>query len=84
MNVSRWATNAVKVYSLVDVDYANLPGMVRPFSNIEVNNTSMPVDLLSHIDSIPGAETVIYNQMIFMPNQSELSLLDEENRHSSI
>ena len=36
-----------KVYSLVDVDYANLPGMVRPFSNIEVNNTSMPVDLLS-------------------------------------
>ena len=75
-----------KVYSLVDVDYANLPGMVRPFSNIEVNNTSMPVDLLSHIDSIPGAETVIYNQMIFMPNQKrELSLLDKKkNRHSSI
>lgn len=42
-----------KVYSMVDVDYANLPGLVRPFSNIEVNNTSMPVDLLSHIDSIP-------------------------------
>lgn len=75
-----------KVYSLVDVDYANLPGMVRPFSNIEVNNTSMPIDLLSHIDSIPGAETVIYNQMIFMPNQKrELSLLDKKkNRHSSI
>lgn len=75
-----------KVYSLVDVDYANLPGMVRPFSNIDVNNTSMPVDLLSHIDSIPGAETVIYNQMIFMPNQKrELSLLDKKkNRHSSI
>ena len=75
-----------KVYSLVDVDYANLPGMVRPFSNIEVNNTSMPVDLLSHIDSIPGAETVIYNQMIFMLNQKrELSLLDKKkNRHSSI
>lgn len=75
-----------KVYCLVDVDYANLPGMVRPFSNIEVNNTSMPVDLLSHIDSIPGAETVIYNQMIFMPNQKrELSLLDKKkNRHSSI
>ena len=75
-----------KVYSLVDVDYANLPGLVRPFSNIEVNNTSMPVDLLSHIDSIPGAETVIYNQMIFLPNQKrELSLLDKKkNRHASI
>ena len=75
-----------KVYSLVDVDCANLPGLVRPYTNIEVNNTSMPVDLLSLIDSIPGAETVIYNQMIFMPNQKrELSLLEKKkNRHSSI
>jgi len=75
-----------KVYSLVDVDYASLPGYVRPYTNIEVNNTSMPVDLLSHIDSIPGAETVIYNQMIFMPNQKrELALLDKKkNRHASI
>ena len=75
-----------KVYSLVDVDYASLPGFVRPYTNIEVNNTSMPVDLLSHIDSIPGAETVIYNQMIYMPNQKrELALLDKKkNRHASI
>ena len=75
-----------KVYSLVDVDCANLPGLVRPFTNIEVNNTSMPVDLLSLIDSIPAAETVIYNQMIFMPNQKrEMSLLEKKkNRHSSI
>lgn len=75
-----------KVYSLVDVDCANLPGLVRPFTNIEVNNTSMPVDLLSLIDSIPAVETVIYNQMIFMPNQKrEMSLLEKKkNRHSSI
>ena len=75
-----------KVYSLVDVDCANLPGLVRPFTNIEVNNTSMPVDLLSLIDSIPAAESVIYNQMIFMPNQKrEMSLLEKKkNRHSSI
>ena len=75
-----------KVYSLVDVDCANLPGLVRPFTNIEVNNTSMPVDLLSLIDCIPAAETVIYNQMIFMPNQKrEMSLLEKKkNRHSSI
>ena len=75
-----------KVYSLVDVDCVNLPSLVRPFTNIEVNNTSMPVDLLSLIDSIPAAETVIYNQMIFMPNQKrEMSLLEKKkNRHSSI
>ncbi|MCP3894768.1 MAG: DUF87 domain-containing protein [Bacteroides sp.] len=75
-----------KVYSLVDVDSTNLPGLIRPYTNIEVNNTSMPVDLVSMIDSIPEAQTVIYNQMIFIPNQKrELAMLDKKkNRHASI
>ena len=75
-----------KVYSLVDVDSTHLPGLIRPYTNIEVNNTSMPVDLISMIDSIPEAQTVIYNQMIFTPNQKrELAMLDKKkNRHASI
>ena len=75
-----------KVYSLVDVDYAALPSMIRPYTNIEVNNTEMPVDLVSVTDNIPDAETVVYNQVIFLPNQKrELSLLDKKkNRHASI
>ena len=75
-----------KVYSLVDVDCINLPSVIRPYTNIEVNNTLMPVDLVSIVDNIPLAETVIYNQMIFMPNQKrELSLLDKKkNRHASM
>ena len=60
--------------------------MIRPYTNIEVNNTDMPVDLVSAIDSIPNADTVVYNQVIFLPNQKrELSLLDKKkNRHASI
>lgn len=60
--------------------------MIRPYTNIEVNNTEMPVDLVSVVDSIPNAETVVYNQIIFLPNQKrELSLLDKKkNRHASI
>ncbi len=75
-----------KLYSLVDVDNAGLPALIKPFVNIEVNNTSMPVDLISMIDSIPGADTVVYNQMIFIPNQKrELSMLEKKkNRHASI
>ena len=73
-----------KIYSLIDVDVANLPGLIRPYTNIEVNNTSMPVDLLSHIDAIPEAECVVYNQMIFMPNQKrELALLDKKKNRSA-
>ena len=75
-----------KVYSLVNVDCAALPSLVRPYTNIEVNNAEMPVDLLSVIDSIPEAETVVYNQIIFLPNQKrELAALDKKkNRHASI
>ena len=75
-----------KVYSLVDVDSANLPTLIRPFTNIEVNNTSMPVDLVALVDSIPGVESVVYNQIIFVPNQKrELALLDKKkNRHASM
>lgn len=75
-----------KVYSLVDVDCVSLPSLIRPYSNIEVNNSEMPVDLLSAIDCIPNAETVVYNQIIFLPNQKrELALLDKKkNRHASI
>ena len=75
-----------KVYSLVDVDCAALPSMIRPYTNIEVNNTEMPVDLASVVDNIPDAETVVYNQVIFLPNQKrELAMLDKKkNRHASI
>ena len=75
-----------KVYSLVDVDCAALPSLIRPYTNIEVNNTEMPVDLVSVVDNILNAETVVYNQIIFLPSQKrELALLDKKkNRHASI
>ena len=75
-----------KVYSLVDVDCAALPSLIRPYTNIEVNNTEMPVDLVSVVDNIPNSETVVYNQIIFLPSQKrELALLDKKkNRHASI
>ena len=46
----------------------------------------MPVDLLTFVDSIPEAETVVYNQMIYIPNQRrELAKLEKKkNRCSSL
>ena len=75
-----------RVFSLVDVDNINLPTLIRPFTLMTVNNSEMPIDLLAGIDSIPGIESAVYNQVIFMPNQKkELGLLDKKkNRHSSI
>ena len=75
-----------KVYSLVDVDNVSLPSVIRPYTNVEVNNSSMPMDLVSVVSSIPNTEAVVYNQMIFIPNQKrELALLDKKkNRHASM
>lgn len=75
-----------RIFSLVDVDSVGLPAVIRPFNNIEVNNSSVPVDMMSAIDSVPDAETVIYNQMIYIPNQKrEFSLLEKKkNRHASM
>ena len=74
------------MFSIVDVDSAGLPSLVRPFTNIEVNNTEMPVDLVSMIDQHTRRTDVVYNQMIFMPGQKkELAALEKKkNRHASI
>ena len=81
-----FGSRTCKIYSLVDVDTVSLPALIRPYSDIEVNGICMPVDLLSVIENIPSADTVVYNQMIFMPNQKhELAVLDKKkNRHSSM
>lgn len=60
-----------KVYSLVDVDSIVLPCVIRPYTNIEVNNITMPVDLMSLIDSIPEAKSIVFNQVIFLPSQKQ-------------
>lgn len=75
-----------KVYSLVDVDNVSLPSVICPYTNVEVNNSSMPMDMVSVVSGIPNTEAVVYNQMIFIPNQKrELALLDKKkNRHASM
>lgn len=75
-----------KMYSLLDVGNVGLPGVLRPYQDLAVNNAVMPVDLMSEIDHIPGVDTVVYNQVIFLPSQKrELAMLDKKrNRHASI
>lgn len=75
-----------KIYSLVDVDCIAVPELIKPYTNIDVNNVTMPVDLMSMLDSIPDSVNVVFNQIIFLPNQrQELSkLAKKKNRHSSL
>lgn len=76
----------VKVYSLLDVDDIGLPGTIKPYNDNIVNNSVMPEDLLSDLDHIAGVDTVIYNQVIFNPNQKKemAKLATKKNRHAAI
>ena len=75
-----------KVFSLVDVDCIILPSLVRPYANIEVNNISMPVDLMSLVGGLPGVQSVVFNQVIFIPSQKQEmnKLAKKKNRHASM
>lgn len=75
-----------RIYSLVDVDSIDLPSMVKPYVTLNINNTAMPADIMSMLDGIPVADTIVYNQILFLPNQKhEVALLDKKkNRHSSL
>ena len=76
----------LKIYSLLDVDDPGLPGILRPYADINVNNSVMPQDLLSDLSSLPDVDTIVYNQVIFLPNQKReiMKLEKKKNRHASI
>lgn len=75
-----------KIYSLLDVDSVGLPGMIKPYTEMTVNNSIMPIDLMSELDTIPDVDTIVFNQVIFLPNQKkEMSAMDKKkNRFSSL
>ena len=76
----------IKVYSLLDVDSIGLPGNIRPYTDVSVNNAVISQDLLADIEHVPGVDSIVYNQVIFLPNQKrEMMKLDKKkNRHASI
>ena len=59
----------LKVFSLIDTEDPGLPATVRPFMMKNINSTQFPVDFVGGLESIPGIDTVVYNQVIYIPNQ---------------
>jgi len=76
----------MKVYSLLDIDDVGLPANLRPYSVMAINNIVSSEDLLSGLDHVVDTDTVVYNQVFFVPNQRKvMAHLDKEmNHHASI
>lgn len=64
----RIGNNIVQSISLVDIDEVNFPSVIKPYKDKNIG-IGLPVDILSFLHETPGIETVIYNQVISIPDQ---------------
>lgn len=81
-------SRSVKNISLVDVDVVDLPGTVSCYAEMNDREAlkGFPIDLLSLLYKIPDCDTVVFNQVILIPDQPlTLKKLElKKKRHSGI
>lgn len=58
----------VQCISLVDIDEVNFPSVIKPYKEVNIG-LRFPVDLLSFLHDTPSIDTIIYNQVINIPDQ---------------
>ena len=62
----------VRSYPLVDIDEINLPSLVKPYTQMNINGYGIATDLFSFLTSVPHADCVVFNQVVQIPNQRKL------------
>lgn len=78
-------SNFVKTISFVDVEDIKLPNEIHPYSLLGGNNATKntAVDNFSFINTLEDYETIIYNQVIYIPDQVDRQkfLSNKKNKH---
>lgn len=78
--------HSLKVISLIDIEDMNFPGSVGTFACSREAGKNFPIDNFSFLFNVPGAEAIVYNQVIFIPDQIKIKrdLEVKKKRHSSM
>jgi hypothetical protein len=76
----------IKSIPLVDIDKVDLPASVADYKIKKETGTGFPVDFMSFLFDIPNCDTLVYNQVISVPDQQKtrIQLEMKRKRHSSI
>ena len=76
----------IRSYPLVDIDEINLPSLVKPYTQMNINGYGIATDLFSFLTSVPHADCVVFNQVVQIPNQRKLlrKLQAKAKRHGSM
>jgi conjugation system TraG family ATPase len=79
-------SKALKVVSLIDIDELNIPSEISSFAHQREGSRSYPKDHFSFLFSVPACDTVLFNQVIFIPDQLKLKreLELKKKRHHSM
>lgn len=82
----KMGSDAMKSFSLVDVDEINLPTWIKPYNALNINGYPIATDLLAFLPDIPNIKCVVYNQVIQIPKQRQLiqKMLGKAKRHDSM
>ncbi|MCB6276875.1 TraG family conjugative transposon ATPase, partial [Phocaeicola vulgatus] len=67
-------------------DEINLPSMVKPYTQMNINSYRIATDLLSFLTGVPYSDCVVFNQVIQIPGQRKLlrKLQAKAKRHGSM
>lgn len=78
----------MKCITLIDIDRIDLPNEVSPYIETSTNEAmrEFPIDTLAFLHNVPAYETIIYNQVIQIPDQVKTiqKLQLKQKRHSGI
>lgn len=85
-NALYFGEKQLQVISLIDIDELNIPSSISTH-NIEAEiGKAFPVDNFSFLLDVPSAETILYNQVMFIPDQlkTKRDLESKRKKHSSM
>ena len=76
----------LKVLSLIDIDELNIPNEITAFAEQKEGERRYPRDHFSFLLSVPACDTILYNQVIFIPDQMKIrrELELKKKRHQSM
>jgi conjugation system TraG family ATPase len=77
---------SMRVISIIDPEYMNLPNQMSAFRTGSQSLSGFPSDNFSFLLDVPDADTIVYNQVIFIPDQMKVKKDMElkKKRHSSM
>lgn len=82
----RTGNRIIRSYPLVDIDEINLPSVIKPYTQTNINGYNIATDLFSFLTNIPFSDCVVFNQVVQIPNQRKLlrKLQGKAKRHGSM